>query len=67
MNSSLLCKEFLAPIYRAARYAAVAPLSASRRNSASGIANSVKPQFKQTRSFGKTQTKGFSHPSRPAK
>ena len=53
------------PISRAARYAAAASLSTSRRNSASGIANSVKPQFKQTRSFGKTHTMGLSSPSSP--
>jgi hypothetical protein len=40
---------------------------ASAANSFSGIANSVKPQFMQARSFGNTQTIGLSKPSRPGK
>ena len=47
------------PISRAARYAAASSLSTSRRNSASGIANSVKPQFKQTRKLWKNPNYGF--------
>ena len=48
-------------------YALAASLSTIRRTSASGIANSAKPQFKQTRSFGKTHTIGLSSPSSPGK
>jgi hypothetical protein len=46
--------------------AAVPPFS-SKRNSVSGMTNSVFPQFKQTNSSGKTQTMGFSRPFSPAK
>jgi len=48
-------------------YASVASLSASRRISVSGIANSVKPQSKQTKSCGETNTKGLPRPLRPGK
>jgi len=37
------------------------------RMSASGTTNSVKPQFKQTRSFGNTHTIGLSRPLSPGK
>jgi len=50
-------------------YAAAVSLSAStsRRNSASGIANSVKPQSKHTKSLGKTNTTGFPRLLSPGK
>jgi hypothetical protein len=40
---------------------------ARTRNSLSGITNSALPQLKQTNSFGKAQTVGFSRPIRPGK
>ena len=49
------------------RHAASAAPSTSRRKSVSGIANSVKPQFIQTRSFGKTHTMGLFRPFSPGK
>lgn len=39
--------------------------SSNRRNSASGIENSVEPQFKQTESFGNTITAPLAKPSDP--
>jgi hypothetical protein len=64
-DSTALLVETPDYINYAARHAEAVSLSTSRRNSASGIANSVKPQFKQTRSFGKTHTLGLSRLSRP--
>lgn len=48
------------------RYSVVSP-STSRRSSISGTTNSVKPQFKQTSSLGKTHTMGLSRPLSPGK
>jgi DNA-binding NarL/FixJ family response regulator len=63
-------EQFTNAMHSASSYDAAAdgPIpSLSTHNSVSGIANSVKPQFKQTRSVGKTQTMGLSRPLSPGR
>jgi DNA-binding NarL/FixJ family response regulator len=61
-------EQFADAMHTASSYDAAADEpTLSAYKSASGIANSARPQFKQTRSFGKTHTIGLSSPSSPGK